>query len=124
MTRRVVLFVLGLGIAVFVAAAGAEQPKIVPVVGILFVSAGPDDPVVEALRAGLRDRGYEEGRDIRIVHRSAEGKLDRLLKGAKVSDLPVEQTERVRLVVNLKTAKTFGLEIPQSILLRADEVIK
>ena len=50
--------------------------------------------------------------------------IDRLLKGAKVSDLPVEQTERVRLVVNLKTAKTFGLTIPQSILVRADEVIR
>jgi putative tryptophan/tyrosine transport system substrate-binding protein len=50
--------------------------------------------------------------------------IDRLLKGAKASDLPIEQTARFRLVVNLKTAKALRLTIPQSILLRADEVIK
>ncbi len=50
--------------------------------------------------------------------------IDRLLKGAKVSDLPVEQASKFRLVVNLKTAKALGLTIPQSILLRADEVVR
>ena len=50
--------------------------------------------------------------------------IDRLLKGAKPSDLPVEQAAIFKLVVNLKTAKTLGIAIPQSILLRADEVIK
>jgi len=50
--------------------------------------------------------------------------IDRLLKGAKVSDLPVEQASKFRLVVNLKTAKVLRLTIPQSILLRADEVIR
>ena len=50
--------------------------------------------------------------------------IDRLLKGAKVSDLPVEQASKFRLVVNLKTAKALRLTIPQSILLRADEVIR
>jgi putative ABC transport system substrate-binding protein len=50
--------------------------------------------------------------------------IDRLLKGAKVSDLPVEQASDFKLVVNLKTAKALRLTIPQSILLRADEVIR
>jgi putative ABC transport system substrate-binding protein len=50
--------------------------------------------------------------------------VDRLLKGAKASDLPVEQISTLRLVVNLKTANALGITIPQSILLRADEVIR
>jgi putative tryptophan/tyrosine transport system substrate-binding protein len=50
--------------------------------------------------------------------------VDRLLKGAKASDLPVEQISTLSLVVNLKTANALGITIPQSILLRADEVVR
>jgi putative ABC transport system substrate-binding protein len=92
---------------------------------IIFAAAGNNVPAVYGLSEFARDGGLlSYGTDRVDMWRRAAAYVDRLLRGAKPDDLPVQFPTKYELVINLKTAKALGLTVPQSILLRADEVIE
>ena len=62
--------------------------------------------------------------DLVDLHRRSATYIDKILKGSKPADLPVEQASQYQLIINLKTAKALGITIPRALLGRADEVIE
>ena len=122
----------------FKAAFGVARQKKADAVVVLFSPVFYRERAqiaARALEAGLPTMNQEEawvvaggflsyGPMIADYYGRAAYFVDRLLKGAKPSDLPVEQATTFKLTVNLKTAKALGITIPQSILVRADEVIR
>ena len=82
-------------------------------------------PAVYIASDFVRDGGLlSYGTDLRDTWRRTATYVDRILRGEKPGDLPVQFPTKFEMAVNLKTAKALGLTVPQSILLRADEVIE
>jgi putative ABC transport system substrate-binding protein len=101
---------LGLGIAAALPCVAALAQRLPSVFGgASYAQAG-----------GLMSYGV----DFSDAMRRAAVFVERILNGARPADLPVEQSSKFELVVNMKTAKALGVAIPQSVLLRADEVIE
>jgi putative ABC transport system substrate-binding protein len=92
---------------------------------IIGLAARHRVPAVYPLRAFVMSGGLiSDSGDTNDILRRTASYVDRILKGAKPGDLPVQSPTKFELVINLKTAKTLGLQIPDRLLARADEVIE
>ena len=92
---------------------------------IISAAARNNVPAIYGASAQVRDGGLlSYGPDAVDLYRRAASYVDRILRGAKLGDLPVQFPTKFEMVLNLKTAKALGLAVPPSILLRATEVIE
>jgi putative ABC transport system substrate-binding protein len=92
---------------------------------IILLAARNNVPTVYYATYFVRDGGlFSYGPDFGDIYRRAAAYVDRILRAANPADLPVQLPVKFEMAVNLKTAKALGLTVPQSILLRADEVIE
>jgi putative ABC transport system substrate-binding protein len=105
--------------------AMADPFTVVHRASIISAAARNNVPAVYHLSAFVRDGGLlSYGNDVTDTYRRAATYVDRILRGAKPADLPVQFPTKFEMAVNLKTAKALGLTVPPSILLQADEVIE
>ena len=92
---------------------------------IIAQAAANRVPAVFPWRFGATDGGLVSyGVDVADLHRRAAAYVDRILKGTKPADLPVQQPTKFELVINLKTAKALGIEVSPTLLATADEIIE
>ena len=122
---------VGIGIEAF--ARGPNGGLIVPSAGvpqdrrqvIIALAARHRLPAVYALRGFVTEGGLiSYGIDVAEPYRLAAGYVDRILRGEKAADLPVQAPTKYEMVLNEKTARALGLQVPDSVLVRADEVIE
>ena len=92
---------------------------------IISAAARNNVPAIYSISQAVRDGGLlNYGLDVVDIFRRAATYVDRILRGAKPSELPVQLPTKFEMVVNRKTATALGLTVPTSILIRADEVIE